>query len=153
MRRSASADLGEGAWDSLAERLHGGLESGTALKRFRGNLARTPGGQQVVGVRAADSVTALAALISQIDPEASGTQAHVFRDFDFAYIDGGHGAGTVLADAVLVFRLLKQGGILAFDDYGGTSTETQSGIDAFLNSHKENLQVIWSSYILIAIKT
>ena len=37
--------------------------------------------------------------------------------FEFIYIDGSHQAPDVLADAVLGFRLLKMGGVMAFDDY------------------------------------
>lgn len=37
--------------------------------------------------------------------------------YDFIYIDGCHEAMNVLEDAVHAFRLLKKGGILAFDDY------------------------------------
>lgn len=37
--------------------------------------------------------------------------------FDFVYVDGSHQAEDVLCDAVLGFRLLKVGGLLAFDDY------------------------------------
>ncbi len=44
---------------------------------------------------------------------ASGKQGY----FDYVYIDGSHQAPDVLCDAVLGFRLLKVGGILAFDDY------------------------------------
>lgn len=37
--------------------------------------------------------------------------------FDFIYIDGSHQAPDVLCDAILGFKLLRVGGILAFDDY------------------------------------
>jgi predicted O-methyltransferase YrrM len=37
--------------------------------------------------------------------------------FDFVYIDGSHQAPDVLCDAVLAFRLLRVGGVMAFDDY------------------------------------
>lgn len=36
---------------------------------------------------------------------------------DFIYVDGSHQAADVLCDAVLAFRLLRVGGVLAFDDY------------------------------------
>jgi predicted O-methyltransferase YrrM len=43
----------------------------------------------------------------------------IFRTerFDFIYIDGSHVASDVLEDAIYSFRLLKQGGLLLFDDY------------------------------------
>lgn len=37
--------------------------------------------------------------------------------FDFIYVDGSHQAPDVLCDAVLGFRLLRTGGVMAFDDY------------------------------------
>jgi predicted O-methyltransferase YrrM len=37
--------------------------------------------------------------------------------FDFAYIDGSHTATSVLFDSVLVWRLVKPGGIIIWDDY------------------------------------
>lgn len=37
--------------------------------------------------------------------------------FDIIYIDGDHSAPAVLTDAVLSWLLLKEGGILIFDDY------------------------------------
>lgn len=44
---------------------------------------------------------------------AEGKQGY----FDFIYIDGSHQAPDVLCDAILSFKLLKENGILAFDDY------------------------------------
>ena len=37
--------------------------------------------------------------------------------FDFIYIDGSHRATDVLCDALLSFRLLKNNGVIVFDDY------------------------------------
>lgn len=37
--------------------------------------------------------------------------------FDLVYVDGSHQASDVLYDAVLGFRLLRNGGIIIFDDY------------------------------------
>ncbi len=37
--------------------------------------------------------------------------------FDFIYVDGSHQAPDVLCDAVLSFRLLREGGVMVFDDY------------------------------------
>lgn len=54
--------------------------------------------------------------------------------FDFAYIDGDHTAFGALRDMVMVFDLLKDGGIMIVDDY--TLKDKYSfpkpGIDAFL---------------------
>lgn len=39
------------------------------------------------------------------------------RSFDFIYIDGSHKASDVLEDAMSSWRLLKRGGMMAFDDH------------------------------------
>lgn len=44
---------------------------------------------------------------------ADGKQGY----FDFIYVDGSHQAPDVLCDALLSFRLLKNNGVIAFDDY------------------------------------
>ena len=71
--------------------------------------------------------------------------------FDFVYVDGSHQAPDVLCDAVLGFKLLKIGGVLAFDDYlwAETSETTKDplrcpkpAIDAFVNINFRKLRVI-----------
>ena len=37
--------------------------------------------------------------------------------FDFIYVDGDHDEKAVIKDAIGSFRVLKKGGIIAFDDY------------------------------------
>lgn len=56
---------------------------------------------------------------------------------DFIYVDGSHKAANVLEDAVLSFRLVRNGGVLIFDDYhwhtGDELAEPRIAIDAFLD--------------------
>jgi cephalosporin hydroxylase len=62
----------------------------------------------------------------------------VSKEFaDYVYVDGSHIAKNVLEDAVLSWELLKQDGIIIFDDYGWgydrPDTEKPStAIDAFM---------------------
>ncbi|MDX1374723.1 MAG: class I SAM-dependent methyltransferase [Burkholderiales bacterium] len=74
--------------------------------------------------------------------------------FDFVYIDGSHQAPDVLADAVLAFRLLRVGGLLAFDDYlwaeklpyGKDPLRCpKPAIDAFVNLNFRRLNVVPAS--------
>jgi len=71
---------------------------------------------------------------------------------DFVYIDGSHGTPDVMEDAVLSFRLLKHGGIMAFDDYlwndpkWGREGYPKPAIDAFLDAFKARLEVLEKSY-------
>jgi predicted O-methyltransferase YrrM len=72
--------------------------------------------------------------------------------FDFAYIDGSHWACDVLEDAVTVFRRVKTGGLIGFDDYlwddpafnlHGTP---KPAIDAFLSCYAHKLAVLEKGY-------
>ena len=68
----------------------------------------------------------------------------VKNSMDFIYIDGHHTTMSVLRDFVLTWRLLKIGGIMAFDDYlQGYSDEVKVAIDCILHSLGErNLKAI-----------
>jgi predicted O-methyltransferase YrrM len=71
--------------------------------------------------------------------------------FDFAYIDGSHQAPDVLFDAVAGFRLVREGGLIAFDDYLWAE-ELSTGkdlircpkpaIDAFTNLYWKKIKII-----------
>ena len=70
--------------------------------------------------------------------------------FDFIYIDGDHTAEGVLQDAVLGWRLLKPGGIMAFDDYlweDPRGIEFQPGwaIDTFVGAVKDESEILVSN--------
>ncbi len=83
--------------------------------------------------------------------------------FDFVYVDGSHQAPDVLADAILGFRLLRIGGVMAFDDYLWSETLPtgvdpircpKPAIDAFTNLYCRKLQVIQAPlYQLYIVKT
>ncbi|MFA5040521.1 MAG: class I SAM-dependent methyltransferase [Bdellovibrionales bacterium] len=71
--------------------------------------------------------------------------------FDFIYVDGSHQAPDVLCDALLSFRLLKVGGIMAFDDYLWAENLPQGrdpvrcpkpAIDAFTNIYCRKIQIL-----------
>ena len=70
--------------------------------------------------------------------------------FDFIYIDGDHTAENVRQDAVLAWRLLKPGGIIAFDDYlwqdpRGIEFQPGRSIDTFVGAVKEESDVLLSN--------
>ena len=59
------------------------------------------------------------------------------------YVDGSHQAPDVLSDAVVGFKLLKNNGIMIFDDYGwGGPDLTQRGIDGFMHGYHKRIQVM-----------
>jgi len=75
---------------------------------------------------------------------------------DYIYIDGSHLAIDVMQDAVLSWYLLKENGIMIFDDYGWgahTTDEKQKpklAIDAFLNAYQGHYQLLsggWQVFI------
>lgn len=79
------------------------------------------------------------------------------RVFDFIYVDGDHTAMATLKDGLNAFKVLKPGGILAFDDYtwssgtGDIMKDPKPGIDAFLLFHKKNISVIeinWQVWVM-----
>lgn len=75
---------------------------------------------------------------------------------DIVYIDAGRHAQHVLEDAVLSFPLLKKGGIIIFDDYTNSKEHDFScpkkGIDAFLDVYSDELEVMNTSWQVIAKK-
>ena len=78
--------------------------------------------------------------------------------FDFIYIDGDHEAETVLEDAILSFRILKLGGIIALDDYllgmrwpkspGAIACKNppKKAIDYFLEIYAEKIKILYKDY-------
>jgi predicted O-methyltransferase YrrM len=72
--------------------------------------------------------------------------------FDIIYIDGDHHAKQVNEDAVLSWPLLKDGGIMIFDDYmwdmnsGNPLDNPKPGIDDFLETYKNECNVLHKEY-------
>lgn len=71
--------------------------------------------------------------------------------FDFIYVDGSHQAPDVLCDAILSFRLLKVGGVIAFDDYlwsedlpygNDPIRSPKMAIDSFTNIYCRKMRII-----------
>lgn len=102
-----TAESGIVAVDSFAGgEEHRGIDLGGLRGRFEENVAAV-GSACPVEVRQGDSLDELCRLVVE-EPA---------REFDFISIDGSHRACDVISDAVLAFRLLKRGGVMAFDDY------------------------------------
>ena len=67
--------------------------------------------------------------------------------FNFIYIDGSHVAKDVLTDACMAWPLLKQGGLMVFDDYlWGESRDIlhrpRLAVDFFVNIFAESLDIV-----------
>ena len=77
--------------------------------------------------------------------------ANYFDPFDFIYIDGSHQAPDVLTDACMAWPLLRQGGIMVFDDYTwGPPRDIlhrpKIAIDSFINVFAEHLDIVAMGY-------
>lgn len=92
----------------------------------------------------ADRVTS----IRSTSRDALKSENIICRQYDIIYIDGDHHSMSALEDAILSFPLLKDGGVLIFDDYLGGDIKSLSsphiGISSFLNVY--NMDVIHAGY-------
>ena len=81
-----------------------------------------------------------------------GLSGEVLRQFplysmDVIYIDGLHSSYAVIEDATLCWRLLKEGGILIFDDYRMNAYEDPMdrpapAIDFFMQAYHAQYQIL-----------
>jgi methyltransferase family protein len=70
---------------------------------------------------------------------------------DWVYIDGDHAYEAVRADLHAYWRVLKQGGLLAGDDYGFPgwwNDGVTRAVDEFANAHGLDLTVMGSQFLL-----
>jgi len=79
------------------------------------------------------------------------------QKFDFIYIDGHHEGDLVYQESELCWPLLKQGGILIFDDYLWTATyhvgrNPKEGIDQFLKKRASQIKILFQDYQVIVKK-
>jgi predicted O-methyltransferase YrrM len=87
--------------------------------------------------------------ISVIDNLSEAVLPNLKPDsFDIIYIDGGHDVRSVMIDAIYSWRLLKQGGLMIFDDYlmGGdrfpTDLKPKPAVDLFLSGFASEIEVL-----------
>lgn len=128
----------------LSEREHQGS---LVFQRFNDNILATGTSEKVVVLRQ-PSWVALASLFS----------THL-DTFDVVYIDGSHWAKDVLTDAVMAWRLLKEGGVMILDDYEWHQVvqlppeqTPKKAIDAFLDIFIEELHILVLDYQCIVQK-
>jgi len=99
--------------------------------RFDANVAATGAGGKVTKLRGFSW-----RLLRELAPSS----------FDLIYVDGSHHGQSVIEDAVLSFRLLRQGGWLVFDDYPWRKDEThpvfpKDAVDAFLHLYQGQVEL------------
>lgn len=77
--------------------------------------------------------------------------------FDFVYLDASHKAKDVLTDACMVWPLVKEGGLLVFDDYlYGDNRDIlhrpKLAVDSFINIFSEELAMVHTGWQVIIKK-
>jgi predicted O-methyltransferase YrrM len=132
------------SWEGGEEHVRDGTDMGEVEARFQNNVrlaVERAGGRASVVAHKGYSDMALASML------ATGRKNY----FDFAYIDGSHQAPDVLCDAVLAFKLVRVGGVIAFDDYVWAEAMPygkdplrcpKPAIDAFVNIHFRKVQIL-----------
>lgn len=128
----------------MSEQEHNGKK---LFQRFMDNVASTGQASKVTAFQQT-SLMALAGLISTR-----------LEAFDVVYIDGSHYPQDVLTDAVLAWRLMKNGAIMIMDDYEWGQVvkkppeETpKKAIDSFLECFSQELHVLELGYQCIVQK-
>jgi predicted O-methyltransferase YrrM len=111
---------------------HGGLDLSELEQRFDRNMASHA--QKVIKAKGLSRV-----VLRELPLES----------FDIAYVDGSHEAADVLADAVLVWDLVKAGGLVVFDDYGWEPDGPRVALDAFLQCMEGTYESLHKGYLLV----
>ena len=95
-------------WEGGEEHKAQGIDMVEVEKRFDANIATANFKNSTVSVikKKATSYEAMASLVGSMAGK-----------FDFIYIDGSHQATDVMTDACMALGLLKEGGVMVFDDY------------------------------------
>jgi predicted O-methyltransferase YrrM len=78
--------------------------------------------------------------------------------FDVAYVDGSHHSADVEADAEACWPIIREHGVVIFDDYEWTffpdaADCPKPGVDAFLRTHAGEYHEVHRNYQLIIEKT
>ena len=123
-----------------------GLNLNELLDTFKQNVEEGKVADQVVESIQATSYPGLAKLIQRGD------------EFDFIYVDGSHTAPDVMTDACMAFGLLKQGGIMLFDDYlwkdvPGILHRPKLAVDLFVTLFSEKAELLMLGYQLAVRKS
>jgi len=122
-----------------------GLNLNELFDTFKQNIEEGKVADQVVeGIRATSY-------------EGLARSIHLGDRYDFIYVDGSHTAPDVMTDACMAFGLLKQGGIMLFDDYlwnhvPGILHRPKLAVDLFVTLFSEKAELLMLGYQLAVRK-
>ena len=78
------------------------------------------------------------------------------KKYDIIFIDGNHTSPFVITDGIMSCYLLKEGGLMIFDDYlwsdSNSTLSPKLAVDSFINCFRDYIEVIWSEYRLVIKK-
>ena len=78
------------------------------------------------------------------------------KKYDIIFIDGNHTSPFVITDGIMSWYLLKEGGLMIFDDYlwsdSNSTLSPKLAVDSFINCFRDYIEVIWSEYRLVIKK-
>jgi predicted O-methyltransferase YrrM len=75
------------------------------------------------------------------------------ESFDLVYVDGSHAEDDTLMDLILSFGLLRPGGVLLIDDYGGTAFPgVRRAVDKFAAAFHKKIQSVLCEYQVHFVK-
>ena len=115
------------------------IDGYSTLEIFKSNTAEVKKPRQKIKIMQGTSYERLAELIV------------AKKRFDFIYVDGNHCADAALTDACMCFGLLRDGGIMLFDDYlweepADHLIRCKASIDAFVNLFRKQLDMMVMNY-------
>jgi len=118
------------------------------IDTFKGSQEHDPQFEETLLARFTDNVKQYGNRVDTLQ----GTSRERLKEleenvFDFIYVDGSHQASDVLEDAILAFPLLKEDGIMIFDDYtwgAGMNPHNipATGINAFLDVYRNKIEIL-----------
>lgn len=126
-------------WQGSKE--HEGFDFNPVYQRFKDNTSITRKPDQRLKVMVMTSFKAMANLIADD------------KKFDFIYIDGSHLAKDVMTDACMAMQLIRDGGVIVFDDYEWTDLpdpidRPKIAVDYFRQLFNKDIDLIFSAYQL-----
>jgi predicted O-methyltransferase YrrM len=70
------------------------------------------------------------------------------KSVDLCFIDGSHTPLQVLDDAMSVYQLMKNGGMMLFDDVDGVPNQVEEGLRMFIREVKKGVSLLWKNHTM-----